>query len=330
MAPRFFAVGWIAIVTACAVCAHFPAFSQLSTSVLRERSGRSISQPLPDSFKTNESLTTEEKRLCSRIAGLGKAGEWQRVSQLWRKYTGRAETVMTAAMQAAYRCGQYSEASRICNRMRNLQVEASPVTLLVQMKIFGKLKDEKRVSEIWTEMQGKGPLDIVRAGARVDAAAYMGDIPGAAAVLDTILNMSLAPDVPIFNSAINACTNAEPPSPGAAMLLYETMLGQDLQPTVVTFTNMARSHKQASVDKIKRVRSLMKKQAVQPDSVFAEVYLSSLFQVQNRKFLFDAVAGRKGFEERKQEARNALADFHRAAVRLTGLSRKIEKQLRDL
>ena len=85
------------------------------------------------------------------------------------------------------------------------------------------------VSVIWSEAVEKNLTNHLVAGARIDAAASMGDIEGAAEGLDFMITHDLDADTPAFTSAINACATAEPPSPSAAMYVYEQMLERDLR-----------------------------------------------------------------------------------------------------
>ena len=134
---------------ACTPSFGVPASRQEPLSVLRERTGLSISQKITDPAFP---LSPKEARLASRLAELGKKGDWQGARRLYGSYKGSAVTVCTAAMQAAYRCGQYQEAAAKNNRLRNLRIEVTEVSLLVGMKIFGKLQDPVMVDAIWAEV----------------------------------------------------------------------------------------------------------------------------------------------------------------------------------
>ena len=158
--------------------------------------------------------------LLSRLSEAGKKGQWSSVKQMFGKYAGCSIPVYNAAMQAAYRCGQYKEGGRIFNSLRGLpNMIPTPVTLHLAVKVFGKLRLREEVDQIWNETKQKGWVDEIRAAGRIDAAAEMGDIVCAAEVLDYMHRKDLNIDINHFHSAMNACKNAQPPSPSAALYL---------------------------------------------------------------------------------------------------------------
>ena len=148
----------------------------------------------------------------------------------------------------------------------------------------------------------------------MDAAAELGDVEEAATVLDLIIRKELQTDLLVFNSAINACKNADPPKPPAATYLLATLLDRGLQPSVVTFTNLAGAHKHAA----------------HPNEVFAATYLSALMScrlqnVRTFRAADNVLAGVS--EDRLLEARRALRQFEQSRVKLASLCRRMRDYL---
>ena len=267
-------------------------------------------------------------KLISVISAAGKKGDWQLVSRQFGGYAGSAAPVYMAAMQAAYRCSKYVEASQIYDKLWTLPKEnLNRAALRVALKLFGKLCDVGRVQEIWSEAKDRGCVDRFMAGARIDAAAEVGDIVKAAEVMDYMDRHGLQIDTIAFNSAINACKNAEPPSHSAAMYMLGKMMERGLQPDCYTFANLVRAHRQAPLEKIQQLRADMRDRGILPNSVLADSYLSAIFgeRCSRRESELTAMLASFG-EERRQELRRGLEEFESANV-TTGLCRQVQKIL---
>ena len=136
--------------------------------------------------------------------------------------------MLNAAMQAAYRCEQYQEAAELYKELRNLNVGVDKVSLHVGLKIFGKLQDPGMVDAIRAETSERGWVDKLKCGARIDAAAYMGDVEEAVKVLDMMLTRKIELDVYKFNSAIFACAKAKKSQPQRSHGPISILAGQRL------------------------------------------------------------------------------------------------------
>ena len=163
----------------------------------------------------------------------------------------------------------------------------------------------------------------------------MGDIAGAASVLDSMVANELELSVYVFNSAILACANAEPPSHKAAMYFFDALLNHGFSPTVVTFTNLARAHATASLAEIQRVRATANENNIHLNAVFAECYVRSLFQrrlaknAHSVKAVQALLADLPGREERLKEAHSALLQLQASNVVLSRLCHVIIEYLRQ-
>ncbi|CAE7451704.1 unnamed protein product [Symbiodinium natans] len=320
---------WVAFLAAllslwaCAPSFGVPASSQQPLSVLRESAGLSINQKTPN--VEGLSLSRKEKVLMSKLAELGKKGDWQGARGLYEGYKGSAAPVLTAAMQAAYRCKKYQEAAAIYYRLRALRVEVTEVSLPVGMQIFGKLQDPVMVDAIWAEVTERGWVNRFNCGARMDALAYMGNVEGAASVLDIMRTQRIDLDEHKFNAPILACANAKRPSHDVAMYLFEMLLDNGFAPTIVTFTNLARAHAKASLEQIQQIRAVMKEHNVPGNKVFAESYLSALVQgrrlnsARTKQAMTAKLADLPEREGRLKEAESALLEMQASNVQLTAL-----------
>mmetsp|Transcript_60723 Transcript_60723/g.113500 ORF Transcript_60723/g.113500 Transcript_60723/m.113500 type:complete len:346 (-) Transcript_60723:19-1056(-) len=315
----------------------FPNFSfsqprrrQTSLSMVRQQTGQSASVPVLDKRYKCE-LFEDEPKLITSISSAGRKGDWMKVLQLWRSYTGTARPVYCAVMQAAQYCGHYKEAAEIYDQLRELRIEVDTVTLHLALKVFGKLRNQERVLQIWSEAAEKGWIDPLFVGARIDASADMGDIPGAAEALDYGDRKNLSLGIVSFNSALNACKNADPPSHSAAMYLFDELQKRGLQPDVITFTNLAQAHRRAPVARIEFIRTLMDDCGIAPNRVFAEAYLGSLFgrfgDVYTAKDMASKIEGLPNPDRRKNAARAAIESFKSHGIRLTSLCELIDQFL---
>ena len=187
------------------------------------------------------------------------------------------------------------------------------------------------MSAIWAEAVDNNLTDRLIAGARINAAASMGDIEGAAEGLDFMINHDLELDVPDFNSAINACAMADPPSPSAAMYVYEQLLKRDLQPSIITFTSLVRARGTARCSKIESLLSEMKTRGIEPDTVFAEAFVSTVFRGERLRSMSAKVmcARIAAMSPRRQELlQQTLQDF-RTSMEMTGLCQKVWKVVKS-
>ncbi|CAE7747498.1 unnamed protein product [Symbiodinium sp. CCMP2456] len=168
---------------------------QTPLSIVRERTGRSISVSV-DRTVFQDNLTANEKQLTTFLAQAGRNGDWAQVSRLWGKYSGTAVAVHHSAMQAAFHCARYEDAACIYNKLRNLPgFTPNPITSHRGMKIFGKLGRRAEVAALWSEAVENNLTTHLVVGARINAAASMGDILGAAEGLDFMIVHDLEPNI---------------------------------------------------------------------------------------------------------------------------------------
>ena len=204
------------------------------------------------------------------------------------------------------------------------------VCLHLGIKAFGKLRNSARVQEIWAQTERRGLVNKIIAGARIDAAAELGNFTDAASLLDYMVAANLSVELPVWTSAINACKNAQPPNHVAARNFFEELLTRKLQPNVVTFASLVAAHKDAPLKTVQEIRTNMTLFRVKPNSIFAEVYLGAVCsgRLQNIWKVEDVAERLRGLSPRRLEAaQGALAEFKAANLKLSQLCRFLDEHL---
>ena len=253
------------------------------------------------------------------------------MQQLYREYTGIAVPVYGAAMQAAYRCGKHEDAAKMYRSLRGIShAKINRIVLLHAIKIYGKLQDKYQVSNIWKEVQSNGWVNKFLATARIDAASEMGDIEGAASVLEYLQSECMPVDEIHYSSAINACKNsAHNRSHAAAMYLLDGMIKEGLQPSIVTFTSLAGAHVRARLTQLEHLLSSMARAEVRPNTIFVETFLcAAVFQGQLKTAWTEADVAKwlTGISwDRLELARAFLKDVKSRGVKLTKLVALVDR-----
>ncbi|CAK9044768.1 unnamed protein product [Durusdinium trenchii] len=250
----------------------------------RQREGLSAHAPAGEQLgavvNTGESLviepTEEEKWLASQLKKVGNRknghGQWQKV---YAEYSGLNPLVLTAAMQAALRQGDYEEGFHIYQKVRHMTLP----TYAVSIKLLGKLGKLDEVERLWRQLV---ELDLVNrfvAGSRIDAAADSGDIQAAARVLQYMKEKGIETIDVHFNSAINACANSQDANRAdIAQGFFDEMLRTGLKPTIVTYATLLRAFRQMPKERLLNLLMDMKKHNVKANAVFAESFLFIFLQ----------------------------------------------------
>ena len=329
------------VLASCAFSFAFlakPSFSRLkqeTVSLFREQQGGALRVPDEETTKRRLLISPEDARLTSFLRMAGRKGSWDTVWRAWKSYTGKAICVYTAAMQAAYHCRRYERGAEMYDKMRSLppeEIEIDSVSLQIAMKVFGKLGSQSRIDEIWEEVLEKKWFGMLTAGSRLEAAAEMGDVTKAGKLLNEMSESRIATNINHYNSVLNACKNSDPPSYRAAQAVFESLRDLRMQPTVVTFTNLVQSHREAPLSRIQEVMDHLGRSDLQIDKVFAEAYVSSLFWGKLKRDTelngFEALLMEMS-DERRSELNTALEAFAALGV-MTGLCRTAKCALTQL
>lgn len=213
----------------------FGRVKQLPLSELRERTGLAIRRKVQ--VIQGPDLNKGERKLVSNIAIASEKRDWSAAQSYFATYRGDATQIYGAAIHAAFRCGQYQEGAKIYEQCRsNCKLVGAPV-FTVALRIFGKLKANDRVRQIWDDALKAHELDEILGSARIAAAADLGDVEGAAAVLDQ-MNLSSNVSINVFhiNSAMRACWGWGNKEHKAAKYFFDLLEQFQLSPTIVSFT----------------------------------------------------------------------------------------------
>lgn len=318
----------------------FGKFKQEPLDSVRERSGQTYRTKA--AMRVSGTLLTEaEVQLLTSISRASEARQWSVVASLFAQYTGSSSQIYSAAMKGAFRCQKYKAGTSMYDKW--LQVggpDQEPVSIhepvfVFAIKMFGKLGEAERVRKVYQHALDVLKLSTILAAARIDAAADEGDVETAKAVLENMENSSVGIDVAHMTSAIRASHGWEKDAHKAAKDFFGMLPRLRLKADIVLFTSLVRAYHTASLNDLLLVYREMKDLKIVPNSVFAETYIVSLLQTDAKIGLpreLQALCNilRDKPIERLQAAQKALSEFKEDKVKLSGLSKNIERALRRL
>ena len=167
----------------------FAKLKQESPAAIRERSGNALRKRAGN--LGNIKLDREERILVAQISGAGERREWGAARSAFESYTGDAAPIYAATLHAAVRCRRYQEGAKVFELcQKRCKVIHAPVYTQA-LRVFGKLNDPAKVEDVWVEALERCQLDLVLAAAGVAAAADLGNITGAAHILDMVNESAL-------------------------------------------------------------------------------------------------------------------------------------------
>eukprot|EP00930_Biecheleria_cincta_P085109 TRINITY_DN74531_c0_g1_i1.p1 TRINITY_DN74531_c0_g1~~TRINITY_DN74531_c0_g1_i1.p1 ORF type:complete len:361 (+),score=58.14 TRINITY_DN74531_c0_g1_i1:59-1084(+) len=257
---------------------RLPCFSQRNRNYsTREKTGFGLHRSAAATAPAAYTPTSKERKLIMHIVEAGKAGNWQQAKGVFRGYLGRAPQIYSAILTAAFRCGEYAEGSELYNDMQYLGMPKYSPLYTMGIKLAAKSGLFDAVKSIWREVKKSGVVtDMKLIAARLEAAAEQGDMDTAARLLDFMSASRISPEVYHYDTAIRSCQKSEPPSYRVAQIFLQAMFNSSVAPTVVTFGNLVKAHRQAPLHKLQAVLSQMEELGVQMDAVFVKQYLQSL------------------------------------------------------
>ena len=174
----------------------FAKLKQESPAAIRERSGNALRKRAGN--LGNIKLDREERSLLGRISNAGERREWGAARSAFASYTGDAAPIYSAALHAAVRCRRYQEGAKIFELCQKRCKNTHAPVYTQALRIFGKLKDPAKVEDVWAESLEKCEFDLVLAAAGVAAAADLGNITGAAHILDMVNESALVAISEVF------------------------------------------------------------------------------------------------------------------------------------
>ena len=298
---------------------------------LRERDGMEIPGL---NIQPYDALTKEGRQLLSKITAAGDRGDWRKVQSIFSRYAGTETPIYNAVMHIAYRCGQYREAGLVYERLCSLNVTKTSPTFTAALSFYSKMNDQLAMQRVWSEARQTLELDVPMAGARIAAAGRAGDVETAAVVLDEMNQSRLEIQTTHVSSAIRACWGASGQHHNAAKYLFNLMLNLDLQPNIVTFTNLAGAYSTATLQEVLSVYARMQEYGIQANKVFAEVYLTAVLSITKKETKW-AISElilhlSECSQDRATAAKAALADFKAAGIDLTAFCTDMDRALQQL
>eukprot|EP00440_Ansanella_granifera_P038883 gb/GFBE01042186.1/.p1 GENE.gb/GFBE01042186.1/~~gb/GFBE01042186.1/.p1 ORF type:complete len:350 (+),score=51.33 gb/GFBE01042186.1/:1-1050(+) len=304
----------------------------------RDRAGFGFHASAYEEDANRYELTSDEKRLVSRITESGRRGNWIEAWSLFSCYDGCANPVYNAAMTAALRCGRFQEGVDIYKNMCNSGIPKTKPTYTVAIKLYAKLRHQDspdKVQQLWDEALNSSMIDHVLVGARIDAAAVEGDVLGAASLLDLMYKKQWTPGLLHWTSAISACKNSEPPSFNTSLFLLNRLVHASVTPDIVTYSSVIAAHRNAPVEKIKAIRARMAEEQVEINKVFVETYVMSAFQgrigADRRLSIREAVRLARGIsKDRLEEVASLIEEARRKGVKLTQAVNLVRKALVEI
>eukprot|EP00438_Fugacium_kawagutii_P014216 Skav201456 [mRNA] locus=scaffold6:296129:297046:+ [translate_table: standard] len=297
---------------------------QQSSSELRERTGMAIRKSAADLMDVK--LSPEEKKLVTKISRASEKRDWLTAKSVFGAYAGSASPVYAAAMQAAWRCRLNKEGAQIFESCRkNCEYIGLPA-YSTALRIFGKLRDEAMVKQIWDDALEAHNLNEYIGSARIAAAADTGDVEAAAETLDRMETSNVSIDVHHISSAIRACWGWGDKQHKAAKYFFDLMPKLNITPNVVTFTSLIGTYSSLSLQEVLSVYNEMKDLDIEPTRVFAETYVYALLQRRERHVSIPQTL-RKQSTERLQAARSALDDFKTTGVPLFAACEEVDSGL---
>lgn len=305
---------------------------QESLGAVRERAG----QALPASARGtgNFTLNCEEKEIVRAVSSASQARDWMAAESSFAKYSGDAPPVYTAMMHAAFRCRKYREGALLYQQCRqNCRYLHEPVYNQA-LRIFGKLREDAVVQEIWEEALEEHDLSFLLASSRIAAAADVGDVDTAASVLDLMEAKGIPIGVQHMSSAIRACWGWRENRHKAAKYFFDLCPQFGLEPNLIIFTCLTGAFDLAPLEVIKTTYRSMRKLQIVADAAFAETYLISVLSKPKGLKLLDPDVTVRWLRDkptdRVQHAREALTDFERDGVPLTSLGKMLKQALDKL
>jgi pentatricopeptide repeat protein len=123
----------------------------------------------------------------------------------------------------------------------------------------------------------------------------------------------------------------------AGKYLFDLLPELGLQPTIISFTSLIGALRTGQLQDILSAYKDMKTEGIEPDQVFAETYLVSVLQLEKSQQVLQARAPQQLQEllrerpvERLKAARQAIADFRKGKMKLSGLCFNIGEALKQL
>jgi pentatricopeptide repeat protein len=257
------------------------------------------------------------------------------------------EVLFNALLDTCCRLKDLPRLEATVQRMKDLKVKPSPVTLGILVKTYGQAGDLQKVLQVWSDMEyQRGQANAVTFGCMIDACVKCGNLAKAIEIFkdmrevgkhkNTILYTTLIKgyglekdlknamelfrempreDVPYntitYNSIIDACIKCGD-LPQAEQLLREmTAADSSLEPDLITFSTLLKGYCHVGdIDKALRVAEAIKERGLRKDELVYNTLMDGCVKAN------DITAGVGLFEEMVQQHMRPSAITHSILVRL--------------
>jgi len=257
------------------------------------------------------------------------------------------EVLFNALLDTCCRLKDLTRLEATVQKMRDLKVKPSPVTLGILVKTYGQAGDLQKVLQVWGEMEvQRGQANAVTFGCMIDACVKCGNLEKAVEIFEemktegkhknTILYttlikgygldkdltnaMRLFKEMPMeavpyntitYNSIIDACIKCGD-LPQAEQLLREmTSPDSKLEPDLITFSTLVKGYCHiGDIDKALRVAEAIKERGLRKDELVYNTLMDGCVKAN------DITAGVGLFEEMVQQQMRPSAITHSILVRL--------------
>lgn len=280
------------------------------------------------------SASDDEILLAAELREAAKNADWREAQRVLSIYDGSNTKVLTAGMQAALRCKKYQDGAEIFEQLKTREAALDVPAYTVAMKIYGKLQDTEQVDEIWRTLQDLDVVDQVACGARIDAAAELGDLEKALELVSFMKKERLGIDVLHFSSAINACAKSlHPERADHALQLFNELVSRGLKPNIITYTNFLLASRDLPSRDLLFILDSMARKGVRANSIFVENFMfvflrKSRGQGRSWKNLSNIQMELADFDmEILEKALELIEEFRNDGIRLRTSTMNIEKAL---
>jgi pentatricopeptide repeat protein len=257
------------------------------------------------------------------------------------------EVLFNALLDTCSRLKDLSRLEATVNRMRELKVSPSPVTLGILVKTYGQAGDLQKVLQVWTEMEKqRGQANAVTYGCMIDACVKCGHLEKAVEIfqgmrqagkhrntilyttlikgygLDKDLQSALAlfrempqEGVPYntitYNSILDACVKSGDLATAEALLREMTTSESAVEPDLITFSTLLKGYCHiGDLDKALEVAESIKARGLRCDELVYNTLMDGCVKAN------DISAGVGLFEEMVQNGMRPSAITHSILARL--------------
>jgi len=257
------------------------------------------------------------------------------------------EVLFNALLDTCCRLKDLTRLEATMQRMRDLKVSPSPVTLGILVKTYGQAGDLQKVLQVWTEMEKqRSQANAVTYGCMIDACVKCGhlekaveifkgmrdvgkhrntilyttlikgyglekDLPSALALFREMPSEEVPYNTITYNSIIDACIKCGDLATAEQLLREMVAPDSPLEPDLITFSTLLKGYCHiGDIDKALQVAEAIKHRGLRKDELVYNTLMDGCVKAN------DITAGVGLFEEMVQQQMRPSAITHSILVRL--------------